>query len=315
MKHCKIVFMGTPNIAMHILQRLLDDEYQVIGVVTQPDKKVGRKQELQMSSVKKLALTYKIPVFQPYKIREDYESLMELPMDLIVTCAYGQFIPQEVLDKPTYGSINVHASLLPKLRGGAPIHKAIMYGEKETGMSIMRMVPKMDAGAVMAQARIAIANEDTAGTLFDKLTSIGADLLSQSIPQIISGDARFIEQEEAQATFAYTITKEEEYIDFDQDVQAVYNHIRGLLPNPTGHATVMGKKVKFHSARVLHDECAHTPGNILGLVDQGFAIETRNGLILVDEIQMEGKAKCDAKAFYNGVGKQLMNKKFEGIDK
>ena len=152
----KILFMGTPDIAVSMLKQILADGYDVIGVVTQPDKKAGRKQELKMSEVKQCALQHNIPVYQPVRIKDDYKDLMMLGADLIVTCAYGQFIPSELLEAPTYGSINVHASLLPKLRGGAPIHKAIIYGEKETGMSIMRMVKAMDAGAVMAQCKVRI---------------------------------------------------------------------------------------------------------------------------------------------------------------
>ena len=214
----KILFMGTPDIAVSMLKQILADGYDVIGVVTQPDKKAGRKQELKMSEVKQCALQHNIPVYQPVRIQDDDKDLMMLGADLIVTCAYGQFIPSELLEAPTYGSINVHASLLPKLRGGAPIHKAIIYGEKETGMSIMRMVKAMDAGAVMAQCKVRIEETDTAGSLYDKLAEAGAKLLSESIVKIKEGKAVFVEQQEEKATFAYTISKEEEFISFDRDI-------------------------------------------------------------------------------------------------
>ena len=302
----KILFMGTPDIAVSMLKQILADGYDVIGVVTQPDKKAGRKQELKMSEVKQCALQHNIPVYQPVRIKDDYKDLMMLGADLIVTCAYGQFIPSELLEAPTYGSINVHASLLPKLRGGAPIHKAIIYGEKETGMSIMRMVKAMDAGAVMAQCKVRIEETDTAGSLYDKLAEAGAKLLSESIVKIKEEKAVFVEQQEEKATFAYTISKEEEFISFDRDISKVYDHIRGLIPFPVGHGIINNKKVKFHKVRKVEKAIYSKPGEVLGLLDGGFAIAAVNGYVLIDEIQMEGKAKTDAKAFFNGAGKQLV---------
>ena len=306
----KILFMGTPDIAVSMLKQILADGYDVIGVVTQPDKKAGRKQELKMSEVKQCALQHNIPVYQPVRIKDDYKDLMMLGADLIVTCAYGQFIPSELLEAPTYGSINVHASLLPKLRGGAPIHKAIIYGEKETGMSIMRMVKAMDAGAVMAQCKVRIEETDTAGSLYDKLAEAGAKLLSESIVKIKEGKAVFVEQQEEKATFAYTISKEEEFISFDRDISKVYDHIRGLIPFPVGHGIINNKKVKFHKVRKVEKAIYSKPAEVLGLLDGGFAIAAVNGYVLIDEIQMEGKAKTDAKAFFNGAGKQLVGQCF-----
>lgn len=306
----KILFMGTPDIAVSMLKQILADGYDVIGVVTQPDKKAGRKQEVKMSEVKQCALQNNIPVYQPVRIKDDYKGLMMLGADLIVTCAYGQFIPSELLEAPTYGSINVHASLLPKLRGGAPIHKAIIYGEKETGMSIMRMVKAMDAGAVMAQCKVRIEETDTAGSLYDKLAEAGAKLLSESIVKIKEGKAVFVEQQEEKATFAYTISKEEEFISFDRDISKVYDHIRGLIPFPVGHGIINNKKVKFHKVRKVEKAIYSKPGEVLGLLDGGFAIAAVNGYVLIDEIQMEGKAKTDAKAFFNGAGKQLVGQCF-----
>lgn len=306
----KILFMGTPDIAVSMLKQILTDGYDVIGVVTQPDKKAGRKQELKMSEVKQCALQHNISVYQPVRIKDDYKELMDLGADLIVTCAYGQFIPTALLEAPTYGSINVHASLLPKLRGGAPIHKAIIYGEKETGMSIMRMVKAMDAGAVMAQCKVCIEENDTAGTLYNKLAEAGARLLSESIVKIKEGKAVFVEQDEAQASFAYTISKEEEFVSFNRDVCDVYNHIRGLIPFPVGHGIINKKKVKFHKVRKVEKPTTSKPGEVLGLLDGGFAIAAVNGYVLIDDIQMEGKTKTDAKSFFNGLGKQLVGQCF-----
>ena len=310
MKTCKILFMGTPDIAVSMLDRILKDGYEVVGVVTQPDKKAGRKQQLKMPEVKVRALKEGLNIYQPMKIKDAVEELMQLDIDLIVTCAYGQFIPSKLLEYPTYGSINVHASLLPKLRGGAPIHKAIIHGDKQTGMSIMRMVKAMDAGAVMRQCIVDIEEDDTTGILYDKLAKAGAQLLSECIPDIISGNAVFHEQEEGEATFAYTIQKEEEYIDFSMPLQKVYDHIRGLIPFPIGYAKIDGKNMKFYQARKKVQQHAHTAGEIIGLMDGGFGVAVDGGYILLDELQLEGKAKCDAKSFYNGAGRNLIGKRF-----
>lgn len=307
----KIIFMGTPDFACAILESLLKSAYEVIAVVSQPDKKVGRKQIIQPTPVKQLALQHQIPVLQPRLIREDYQDILDLHPDLIVTCAYGQMIPDSVLQAPTYGSINVHASLLPKLRGGAPIHKAIINGDEVSGVSIMRMVKKMDAGAVMSQVKVPILDSDTTGDLYDRLKIAGADLLIRSLPAIFDGTAIFQEQNEAEATFAYNITKEEEFITFKRPLQIVYNHIRGLIPTPTGHGIINAKKIKFHKVRKQLDRHSHKNGECVGLIDNSFAIACDGGYLLVDTLQMEGKSVIDAKSFYNGAGKQLIGECFE----
>lgn len=304
----KIVFMGTPDIACAMLSTLVQDGYDVVGVVSQPDKKVGRKQEIQMSDVKKLALSFNLPVFQPLRISEDYQMILDWQPDVIVTCAYGQFIPEVVLQAPTFGSVNVHASLLPKLRGGAPIHWAIINGDEESGISIMRMVKKMDAGEVMAQSHVRIEQEDTMGTLYEKLKVSGAKLLSESLPILFAGNAQFIQQDEAKATLGYNIQKEEEKIDFTKDIQEIYNHIRGLIPWPVGYAYIEQKKVKFHKVRMKKENHENPIGELIGIMDDGYAIAVSGGYIIIDELQLEGKGKVDAKAFYNGNGKQWIGK-------
>lgn len=304
----RIVFMGTPDFACTILQRLLNENCQVVGVVSQPDKKVGRKQLLQMTPVKELALANQLPVLQPVSIKTEYSDILAWNPDLIITCAYGQIIPDIVLNTPRYGSINVHASLLPKLRGGAPIHKAIINGDAKSGISIMRMVKKMDAGAVMAQREVMIDQQDTTGTLSDKLSAAGADLLMECIPLIVDGTAVFTQQEEASATFAYNISKEEEKIEFTKDVQDVYNHIRGLIPAPIGYAILNHKKIKFHRVRMKRESHAHVPGEMIGMMDGGYAVAALNGYILMDELQLEGKNKVDAKAYFNGSGRNDIGK-------
>lgn len=311
MKQCKVIFMGTPAFACGMLKQLIADEYDVVAVVSQPDKKVGRKQVIEETPVKKLARSLEIEVLQPISIKEDHQRILDLGADLIVTCAYGQMIPDEVLNAPVYGSINVHASLLPKLRGGAPIHKAIMQGDKESGISIMRMVKKMDAGAVMAQTAVPIYDDDTTGILYDRLEEAGAKLLSESIPKILDGSAVFVEQKEEEATFAYNISKEEEWIDFSKSIHDIYNHIRALIPSPIGYVKIKGKKYKIHRVRLKQGEHIYDQGELVGMIDDAYAIAVKEGYILIDEIQMEGKGKVDAKSFYNGAGKQLIGERVE----
>lgn len=308
MKNINVLFMGTPEIACAMLQRLIDDGYHIIGVVSQPDKKVGRKQIITQTPVKELALQHNIKVIQPISIKEDYDGILQLKPDLIVTCAYGQMIPEAVLNCPTYESINVHASLLPKLRGGAPIHKAIINGDKESGISIMRMVKQMDAGAVMSQCSVPIEEDDTMGSLYDKLAIAGAELLSIAIPKIIDGSAEFVDQDEHLVTIASNIRKEEEHIDFTAPLNDVYNHMRGLIPEPCSYGMIEGKKLKFHKIRKLSRTHTFQQGECVGLLEDGFAIAVDGGFILVDIIQLEGKNKTDAKAFCNGAGRNLVGR-------
>lgn len=311
MEQIKILFMGTPEIAKCMLETLHTKGYHIVGVVTQPDKKAGRKQQLKCSEVKQYALEHDINVYQPISIKNEYEALLNIDCDLIVTCAYGQFIPEALLQYPKYGSVNVHASLLPKLRGGAPIHKAIIYGEKETGISIMRMVKRMDAGAVMAQSKLIIGEDETMGELYERLSECGAKLLLESVDRLIKGEAVFVEQDENLATFAYAITKEEEHIDFKRDVQEVYDHIRGLIPWPIGYAMIQGKKYKFHKAKMLRKQHHEEPGKVMGLENNALMVSAVNGYLFIEEIQPEGKGKMAAKAFFNGAGKQLVGAIFE----
>ena len=204
----KIVFMGTPTFSVPILEALIE-KYDVIGVVTQPDKKVGRKQEIVYSPVKECALKHNIKVFQPVKIRTEYEEIMNLNPDIIITAAYGQLVGMKLLNSPKYRSINVHASLLPKYRGGAPIHEAIKNGEKETGVSIMYMEKAMDAGDILGVKKVPILDSDNCGTMFEKLSYAGRDLLMEVLPLLIDGKIEPIKQNEEDATFAYNVTKED----------------------------------------------------------------------------------------------------------
>lgn len=302
----KIVFMGTPIFATAILKQLIKDNYDVVGVVSQPDKKVGRKQEIRMTPVKECAIENNIEVYQPISIKEGLPKIQEWNPDLIVTCAYGQMIPSEILNYPKYGSLNVHASLLPKLRGGAPIHKAIIYGENETGVSIMRMVAKMDAGDYMLQKKVTIDMKDTTATLHDKLMDCGSEAISEAIPLLVNDKAVFIKQEEEQATFAYNISKEEEKINPEDDVLNVYNHIRGLISWPIGYIVINNKKIKLHEISLADKSTKHKVGRLF-VDNKRLYLQCSNGTIELLYVQLEGKQKCSALDFINGAGRNYID--------
>ena len=249
MKKIKVVFMGTPEFSVPVLEGLIDN-YDVVGVVTQPDKEAGRKKEIKFSPIKEVALKYNIKVFQPEKIRKEYEDILALKPDIIITCAYGQIIPKEILDYPKYGCINVHASLLPKLRGGAPIHHAIIDGYSKTGITIMYMDVNMDTGDIISQEEINIDDNMNVGVLHDKLSIMGKELLLKTLPDIIGGKATPIKQNDDEATYAYNIKREEELLDFNKTAKEVYNQIRGLNPFPGAYAILDGKIIKIYNARI-----------------------------------------------------------------
>ena len=306
----RIVFMGTPNFAANVLEGLLSSNYNIVGVVTQTDKKVGRKQVLTPSPVKKVALKHNLKVFTPICIKDDYQNIIDLDPELIITCAYGQFIPNELIEYPKYKSINTHGSLLPKYRGGAPIQKSIINGDKKTGISIIYMTKKMDAGDILYTKEIDIDINDTNATLFDKLSNVARDSLLEFLPLFFKGEFNRVSQNELEATFAYNLSKEDEYINFNDDVLSVYNHIRGLLDNPGASSVMKDKKYKF--IKVGFDYSVNTsPCTFKGLEHDYLRIDCQNGFIKVFEIRPEGKNTMDAKSFFNGSGKMLIGEKFK----
>lgn len=304
--------MGTPEFSVNILEGLIEN-YDVVGVVTQPDKEVGRKHEIKFSPVKELALKNDICVFQPIKIREDYDDLIKLNPDMIVTCAYGQMIPKILLDLPKYGCINVHASLLPKLRGGAPIHKAIINNYPRTGVTIMYMVEKMDAGDIISQAETIIEKNDNVGTLHDRLSIMGTKLLLETIPNIVSGNINPIKQNEEEVTYAKNITREEEKIDFSKSTVDIYNQIRGLNPWPGAYAILDGNIVKIYKAYISDSFfTTRKDGEIGKIYDDGIGVSTHNGEIVITELQLAGKRRMSVKEYLNGVKPEtLIGKVFE----
>lgn len=296
----RIVFMGTPSFSVPILEALIK-EYEVALVVTQPDKEVGRKKELTMSPVKECALKHNIPVFQPEKIRADYQPIIDANPDLIVTAAFGQIIGTKVLNYPKYRSINVHASLLPKYRGGAPIHYSVINGDKETGVTIMYMEKAMDAGDILSQKAIPILEEDTTGSMFEKLSIVGRDLLMETIPALIKGEITPIKQNLEEVTFAYNITKEEECLDLNKDARSLFNQIRGLLPAPVAYMVLKGDNIKVYNAKVSETTHNKEVGTILGKTKKYFTVACGNGTALdIYELQVSGKKRVLASDFVNG---------------
>ena len=300
----KVVFMGTPEFAVPIL-KLLIDEYDVVGVVTQPDRMVGRKRIITPPPVKELALEHNIKVFQPLKIKEDYQEILDLAPDLIVTCAYGQILPEEILHFPKYGCINVHASLLPKLRGGAPIHHAIIDGYKETGITIMYMSKKMDQGDILTQVKTPILDDDTLGSLQYKLSEMAKDLLKSTIPLLIKDKIIPLKQHEEEATYGYNISREEERIDFTKSMEEVDRQVRGLNPVPGAYTTLNGKILKIYDVRFGDRYYPNTEdGTIVDFHHDGFSVVCGKKELVITDMALEGKRRCAAKDFLNGVKKE-----------
>ncbi len=296
----KIVFMGTPNFSVPILEALIA-KYEVIGVVTQPDKQVGRKKEWQQSPVKKCALAHNIKVFQPVKIRQDYQDIVDLHPDLIVTAAYGQIVGMKLLNCPKYRSINVHASLLPLYRGGAPVHQAIKDGQKETGVTIMYMEKDMDAGDILAQKAIPIEEKDNCGTMFEKLSYLGRDLLLETIEKLINNQIEPVKQDQSKVTFAYNVTKEEELLDFSKPANVVYNHIRAYNPAPIAYTVLDDEILKIYEAQVLNETTDKKEGTFFLKDKNRICVACGNhSLLELLVIQPSGKKMMYAKDYANG---------------
>jgi methionyl-tRNA formyltransferase len=298
-----IVFMGTPDFSVPVLQTLIKDGYHISAVVTQPDRPVGRKKVLTPPPVKVEAEKHGIPVLQPEKIRfqEEYEKVLAYKPDLIVTAAFGQILPKEILEAPKYGCINVHASLLPELRGGAPIHYAILQGKEKTGVTIMYMVEKLDAGDILTQVEVPIDEKDNVGTLHDKLSSAGSKLLSETIPALIRGEITPIKQNDEEATFAYNIKREQEKIDWSKTGEEIYNHIRGLNPWPVAYTTLNGQVMKIWWGEKVVSSKKGAPGVVLDIEADGFIVATGNETaIKITELQPSGKKRMDAAQFLRG---------------
>lgn len=313
----RIVFMGTASFSLAVLKMLIEEDYNIVGVVTQPDRYVGRKKVLTMPDVKVEALKYDIPVIQPARIKEDYQAIVDLKPDLIITAAYGQIVPQAVLDIPRLGCINVHASLLPLYRGGAPVHQAIIDGQEKTGVTIMYMVKKMDAGDMIAQKEAPILEEDTVGILYDRLSDLGAKLLKETLPDILKGTNQRIPQDENLVTYAPTLSREDERLDWNMSARQVYNKVRGTNPWPGSYTTYQGKTVKIWAGQVHQCENAmkhhahQDNGTIVKIFKDAIGVKVNDGVYLITELQLEGKKRMSVKDYLNGHCIFEVNTKFE----
>ena len=296
----KIVYMGTPEFSATVLEGLLT-KYRVRAVVTQPDKEVGRNRELRKSPVKEVAEANTILVLQPERIKNFVEEIRAFEPDIIITCAYGQMIPKEILDMPRLGSINVHASLLPRLRGGAPIERSIMEGHSKTGITIMYMDEKMDSGDIIATKELPILDTDTGSILREKLAVVGRDLLLETLPSILDRTNTRTKQDEASVTFAPVIKREDEKIDFSLNKRQVFNKVRALNNFPGAYAIYEGKIMKIYS--VMETDNTFTGvlnGTITEIYKEGFGVKVGNGEVIVTELQLEGKKRMSARDFING---------------
>ena len=304
MNDIRIVFMGTPDFSVPVLEGLIE-HYQVVGVVSQPDRRVGRKQEVVFTPVKEVAVKHHIPVFQPEKIRKDYDDILVLHPDIIITCAYGQIIPKAILDYPKYGCINVHASLLPKLRGGAPLHHCIIDGYDKTGVTIMYMDEAMDSGDIISQKETPITDQDTMESIHDRLRVMGRDLLLETLPSILNGTATRMKQNEDEVTYAYNIKREEEYLDFTKTSRELFNQIRGLSPIPGSSCTIGDKDFKVYMARIEKvDTSKKIPGEVLHIYKDGIGIATKDYEIVLTDIKPSGKRRMLASSYVNGIHKE-----------
>ncbi|WP_373895973.1 methionyl-tRNA formyltransferase [Virgibacillus natechei] len=297
----RIVFMGTPDFSVPILQALVKSEYDVVLVVSQPDRPKGRKKVITPSPVKKEAEKHHIPVFQPEKLKNNYEEILTYEPDIIITAAYGQILPNALLDTPKYGCINVHASLLPELRGGAPIHYAILQGKKETGITLMYMAEKLDAGDILAQRTVPIDQADHVGSMHEKLSETGANLLIESLPKIFTNNMKPIKQDESKATFAMNIKREQEKVDWSKSNRQIYNHIRGLNPWPVAFTTYFGDIMKLWWGELDNEKYNGVPGEIIQKDNEAFTVicGDQKG-IRITEIQPAGKKRMTVAEYLQG---------------
>lgn len=313
----RIVFMGTASFSLEVLKMLIDEKYDIVTVVTQPDRYVGRKRVLTMPDVKVEALKYNIPVLQPQNIKEDYQAILDLHPDLMITAAYGQIIPQALLDGARLGCVNVHASLLPLYRGGAPVHQAIIDGQDKTGVTIMYMVKKMDAGNIISQRETPILEDDNVGLLYDRLSVLGAELLKDTLPSLLAGTNDSIPQDESQVTYAKTLSREDEKIDWNLSARQIYNKVRGMNPWPVSYTTYQGKTVKIWAGKVHQCENAikhhahQDNGTIVKVFKDAIGVKVYDGVFLITELQLEGKKRMSVKDYLNGHNIFEIDTKFE----
>ena len=298
----KIVFMGTPDFSVGALDALVEAGHEIIAVVTQPDKPKGRSGQMQFPPVKECALRHGLTVLQPVKIKtpEWVDKLRELKADVFVVAAFGQILSKEILDMPKYGCVNIHASLLPKYRGAAPINWAIINGEKETGVTIMQMNEGVDTGDMLSHVVVPIAPKETAESLFDKLAKAGAELIVETLPKLEAGEIIPVPQDESQSSHVKMMNKSLGKIDWNQDAVVIERLVRGLNSWPSAYTYYQGKSVKLWDCDVVEAAAKAVPGTIIAVAKDSFDVATGNGALRVVELQLEGKKRMDTKSFLLG---------------
>ena len=299
-KDLNLLFMGTPEISAYVFEQMILDGYHFVGLVAQPDHPVGRKGIIEKVPTKVIAEKYGIPVFQPIKIRKDFSFMDNLKVDLVITLAYGQIVPQGFLDIPRFGCLNLHGSLLPKLRGASPVQTALINNEKVTGVTLMEMVAAMDAGRMYGKKEVVIDEEDNATSLFKKISEAAKDLVLELLPKYVNGELEGIPQNEEEVTFCSLIKPEQEKLDLSKDILEVYGYIRGLSDEPGAYLYLDNQKLKIFKAKIANDLVTAEVGTIVQADKRGLLLQCQNGQLAILELQKEGKKRMDYKAFING---------------
>lgn len=299
----KIVFMGTPDFSVAALEALIDANHEVAAVVTQPDKPKGRSMEMQFTPVKKAAIKHNLQVYQPVKIRKNEEFiqiLKEISPDVMIVVAFGQILSKEILNLPKYGCINIHASLLPKYRGAAPIQWAVIDGEEKTGVTTMQMDEGIDTGDIIETVEIILDKKETGGSLFDKLSNAGAKLIVQTLDNICKGNITPVKQDDSKSTYAKMLDKKLGRINFNNSAKSIERLIRGLNPWPSAYTKLNGKNLKLWDADVSQDEYEGKCGEIVRIDKDRIYVKTGKGILIIHELQLEGKKRMDTETFLRG---------------
>ena len=300
-KTLRIVYMGTPKISANVLLRMIEAGFNIVAVIAQKDKPVGRKGILEPVPTKKVAMEHNIPVYQPEKIRLDYEFLKEINPDIIITLAYGQIVPQGVLDIPKYGCLNLHGSLLPKYRGASPIQASLINNEEVTGVTLMEMTAKMDAGRMYAKKEVVIDEDDNSTTLFNKISAAAGDLILEKLEDYIDGKLPGIEQNEEEVTVCHIIKPEQEKLSFDLSVKELYGWIRALADEPGGYFLLNDEKFKVYKSKIINDKVTNQVGEIIQADKHGLILQCKDGQLSLLEVQRQGKKRMNYRSFINGI--------------
>lgn len=299
-KELNLLFMGTPEISAYVFEQMILDGYHFVGLVAQPDHPVGRKGIIEKVPTKVIAEKYNIPVFQPIKIRKDFSFMDNLKVDLVITLAYGQIVPQGFLDIPRFGCLNLHGSLLPKLRGASPVQTALINNEKVTGVTLMEMVAAMDAGRMYGKKEVIIEEDDNATSLFKKISEAAKDLVLELLPKYVNGELEGVPQDGNEVTFCSLIKPEQEKLDLSKDILEIYGYIRGLSDEPGAYLYLDNQKLKIFKAKIANDLVTAEVGTIVQADKRGLLLQCQNGQLAILELQKEGKKRMDYKAFING---------------